>query len=241
MHGSIGLIQEGLIWRVENGNEIHIWDDRWIPKGSTFKIQPPPKILDRNATVNQLIDADRKWCNVHLLNQVLVLEEVEVIQSIPINNTNQEDTLIWKETGTGLFSVNSAYHLQKSIVMDQMAEGSSCNQVSDIWRYIWSLNIPNGDKNFFWRPCNDSLLTRDYLCRRKVINDPRCPICENEVETTFHILWQCQSAKDVWTVGSSTFQKSAFEGPGFLQVVEGMMRRCAEHDYKKFVGIARFI
>jgi hypothetical protein len=47
-----------------------------------------------------------------------------------------------------------------------------------------------------------------------------------DVETEFHILWQCPSAKDVWSVGSATPHKSYFPGLDFIQVVDGIFRKC---------------
>ena len=37
--------------------------------------------------------------------------EVDAILSIPISNTNQDDILIWRYTGSGSFYVKTAYHL----------------------------------------------------------------------------------------------------------------------------------
>jgi hypothetical protein len=76
--------------------------------------------------------------------------------------------------------------------------------------------IPNVEKNFLWRACHEALPTRANLHRRKVIEYPSCPICGLEAKTTFHILWQCPSAIDVWGVGAQTFQKSSFIGPDFF-------------------------
>ncbi|XP_059451001.1 uncharacterized protein LOC132181785 [Corylus avellana] len=100
--------------------------------------------------------------------------------------------------------------------------GSSRSRDSELWHFLWNLPIPNAEKHFFWRACHEILPTRDNLWRRKVIDDPRCPICESKEESTFHILWQCQSAKDVWGVGNLKFQKSVFVGPSFIQADAGL-------------------
>jgi hypothetical protein len=103
----------------------------------------------------------------------------------------------------------------------QQPGGSSQPSDSIIWRGIWNLQISNAGKNFVWRACNNLLPTRDNLLQRKVVNDLRCPICNLESETTYHILWGCPFARDVWGASSRVFQKSTFSGPGFLQVAEG--------------------
>ena len=46
IHDSLRVIQEGTRWRVGNGKLIHIWDDKWLPTPSTYKVispqHPPP-------------------------------------------------------------------------------------------------------------------------------------------------------------------------------------------------------
>ena len=34
------ILEKGLRWSVGNGSQIHIWEDRWIPTPTTFKITP---------------------------------------------------------------------------------------------------------------------------------------------------------------------------------------------------------
>ena len=81
-------------------------------------------------------------------------------------------------------------------------------------------------KNFLWQACHDILSTCDNLCKRKIVNDPLYLFCGIEVETRFHILWKCPSPMDVWSLGNIKFQKSFYQGPHFMQVVEGIFSKC---------------
>jgi hypothetical protein len=74
----------------------------------------PPAVLASTAMVDQLIDVDLKWWNWPLLERIFSREECLKIQSIPISQTEQDDKLILGGTAAGVFSVKSAYHLQKS-------------------------------------------------------------------------------------------------------------------------------
>ena len=239
IQNSLDLVREGLLWRIGNGQSVRIWGDRWLPTPTTFKVQSPPQILDPAATVSTLIDGELKWWNKALVEQIFSAEESAIIQSIPISQTNKEDRLYWRGTTRGTFSVRSAYYIQKSLEEAQVAEGSSRVSNSLIWRSLWRLNVPNVEKNFLWRACHDSLPTRENLCRKRIIDDPVCSFCMTEVESTFHILWQCPSARDVWSAGSVKFQKSVFSGPDFLQVAEGMLGKCDTMEFQLFVGISR--
>jgi ribonuclease HI len=62
-----------------------------------------------------------------------------------------------------------------------------------------------------------------------------------EPETTFHALWQCPAARDVWSAGGKIFQKSWFDGPDFLQVVDSMLKKCDQAEFAQFVSITRRI
>jgi hypothetical protein len=132
------------------------------------------------------------------------------------SHTNQEDQQIWRGTVTGVFSVRSAYHIEKDRELAAKVGGSTRDRNSHIWRSIWKLSISSAEFFFLWRACKNILPTRDNLCRRKILLDPLCPLCEQEVETTFHILWQCISARDVWGFGSVIFQKSCYNKPDFF-------------------------
>lgn len=104
---------------------------------------------------------------------------------------------------------------------------------------MWNLKIPNVEKNFLWRACNEILPTRNNLFKRKIVEDPRCPICGHELETALRILWMCNSAMDAWCVSSRRLQKKgamAFEN--FSQLVEDIFAHCDQEEIKLFVGIA---
>jgi hydrogenase maturation factor len=67
-----------------------------------------------------------------------------------------------------------------------------------------------------WRACHDLLPTRVNLYKRKIINDPMCPLCGLVEETTTHVLWLCSAASDVWSMGDMRLQKSKAHGEDFF-------------------------
>ncbi|XP_059436512.1 uncharacterized protein LOC132169499 [Corylus avellana] len=176
-----------------------------------------------------------------LLDTIFSKEEVRLIQAIPISCTNQEDTLIWRGTKNGVFSVKSAYHMQKEVLSLALAGSSSSGVGGTLWKQFWSLPAPSVARNFLWRACNDILPTRENLCRRKILTDPLCPLCGLKVESGFHILWQCPSTMDLLSMGSKKFQKSYFLGPNFMQVIEGLFNKCDTEEMVQFSSLARRI
>jgi ribonuclease HI/ribosomal protein L37AE/L43A len=235
------VLKEGLVWRIGNGKKVKIWEDKWLPNSSTGKVLSSARYLDPNATVSELFEESGCGWKMSLLDKLFTEEERKLIKSIPISLTNQEDRLIWKGTPKGVFSVKSAYHLLKNLESSQLAECSSRKNESRMWKTIWKLNLPNAEKVFFWRACQNILPTRENLVRKKITQDPSCPICGQEDETIAHTLWYCPSAQDVWGGACIIMQKSHFQELEFLRIAEGMERRCTVEEFQNFVVVARRI
>ena len=53
---SLEVIKNGTRWRVGNGWLIHIWEDKWLPSPSTYKVITPPRDFDGFPMVSSLID-----------------------------------------------------------------------------------------------------------------------------------------------------------------------------------------
>ncbi|XP_059428496.1 uncharacterized protein LOC132162251 [Corylus avellana] len=188
IHSARVLVKEGLTWRIGSGTQVRIWGDKWIPRPHTFQIQFPPKMLPASATVSELIDRDLRWWNCPLINSIFNSEEARMIMSLPLSLTNQPDCQIWRGSANGEFTVKSAYHMVKEQEAIIKAESSARAGTNELWKVLWNLPLPNIEKVFMWQACNNLLPTKDNLLRRKVSNDPYCPMYENEAETTGHIL-----------------------------------------------------
>uniref|UniRef100_A0A803NMW0 Reverse transcriptase domain-containing protein n=1 Tax=Cannabis sativa TaxID=3483 RepID=A0A803NMW0_CANSA len=79
------LLKRGLIWKVGNGRSISSIDSYWIP-GWREKLA---MFFDE--------------------------EVIQVILTVPLADISLDDTLVWEHHSSGLFTVNSAYHLAKSV------------------------------------------------------------------------------------------------------------------------------
>ena len=60
IHKSLEMIKQGTRWRLRNGKTIHIWDDKWLPTPTTYKVISPQKDFGDFLTVSALIDHDTK-------------------------------------------------------------------------------------------------------------------------------------------------------------------------------------
>jgi hypothetical protein len=131
------LLQDGLVWKVGNGEHIRIWGDRWIPHTQTHMVQSSICLLNRESTVNELINQDTNWWNMPLV--VFLKHVAEQICSVAISPRSQMDRIIWAGTKNGYFSVKSAYYLK---VDCRRRDNESCSMNPDsqtVWKNIWNL------------------------------------------------------------------------------------------------------
>jgi hypothetical protein len=99
------LLKDGLIWRIGNGEKVKIWEDPWLPKGSTRRPITPRRALLRR--VDELINPITGGWDVQLVHDTFWPEDANEILRIPIDD-RMEDWAAWHFDLKGLFSVKSA-------------------------------------------------------------------------------------------------------------------------------------
>ena len=67
-----------------------------------------------------------------------------------------------------------------------------------LWKSIWSLEVPNKYKNMMWRACRKSLSTKLNLTRKTIIDNSTCDRCCSYTKDALHALWGCSGLDDVW-------------------------------------------
>jgi hypothetical protein len=65
-----------------------------LPVPSSFKVQTPMRLLNRDAHVSELIDGDTRWWNISFVHEVFLKEEAYMICGIPICLGSQNDRLV---------------------------------------------------------------------------------------------------------------------------------------------------
>lgn len=89
----IELLKEGIIWRIGDEQSIHIWNDPWIPRGTTRRpcSHRGPHILQ---WVNELIVPVSEQWDVELVTQTFPQDDVPIILAIPLVQ-GMEDFIEW--------------------------------------------------------------------------------------------------------------------------------------------------
>ncbi|WVZ60625.1 hypothetical protein U9M48_010618, partial [Paspalum notatum var. saurae] len=193
------LGEDGIIWRIGNGESVRIWEDPWLPKGTTRK-PITPKGSSVLTKVSELINPMMGAWDDQLINEIFWPEDAAIILQIPIDE-QMEDWPAWHYDAKVLFSVKSAYKLAVT-KRDASAEkdaSSSSNEKGDKghfnWFKIWLLKVPNKVKMFMWRLAHNSLPVRRNLVRRGVRLDTICPLCKRLDEDCGHIFFKCEHVK----------------------------------------------
>ena len=138
IHNSLVVIKKGTRWRVGNGRRIHIWDDKWLPTPSSYKVISPQSNFGDYPMVSSLINNDTRWWKIGAVRSIFLPFEASTILKIPLNFNLPKDSLIWIGNKRGVFTVKSAYHIALSLV-DSNEEGECSSPDSRIclWKQIW--------------------------------------------------------------------------------------------------------
>ncbi|CAN6579645.1 unnamed protein product [Malus baccata var. baccata] len=214
------VLQNGIRWRVGNGDCINIREDLWFPKPSTFRVRPTE---DLDATmVCDLIDPGSNSWKANIIYAGFHREDADTILSIPLSHFGCEDRLVWHHSVNGVYSVKSGY----GVAMDLMENGalgkkgrgahSEQQQLNNVWSRIWCLQVPNKIKLFIWRCCSNALAVRRNLQRRHMRVDNVCGVCNALDETENHLFFRCNFSHLFWFSSPLHLNSLELEGVDFL-------------------------
>jgi hypothetical protein len=135
---------------------------------------------------------------IDLLHAIFCPRDVELILKIPLSCRRPPDVLIWAGTKRGIFSVKSAYRLQVTNQNSQAASSSSSMMAQNLWSSLWAVQVPPKVKLFIWKACQNIIPTQTKLFEKGITHSYSCLWCEDEPETSDHVLWGCEFAQKVW-------------------------------------------
>lgn len=104
------ILTDGCIWRVGNGQAIHIWQDNWIPH--IEHKQPITAHTENRADhlVSTLIDQERRIWKQDLIAEIFLPSDIPFITNILLSRRSITDVLTWPYTKDFTYSVRSGYH-----------------------------------------------------------------------------------------------------------------------------------
>jgi len=151
--------------------------------------------------VDELIDPVTEWWNEELIRDVFWPEDEELILSTPVH-VNLEDTLAWHFDSKGMFSVRSAYRVQRDHERRTSSHGGASSSEGNVagcvqWKVLWKMGCPGKIRHFLWRFARDSLALRKNLQRRGMDIDTRCVMCNAQDENGAHLFFKCKLAERI--------------------------------------------
>lgn len=139
------------------------------------------------------------------------------------------------------FPIKTACHMQKEIQERTKRQSSKSKRQRRVWPIIRKLNIPNANKVFLWRESLEALPTNLNLFRKKVVENPKCPICIEEEELVDHALWGCIATRDVQSQCTNKIQKSSFTKMNFMQLMKNICETFEKGQNEEISIVARRI
>nr|BAD05496.1 cyst nematode resistance protein-like protein [Oryza sativa Japonica Group]BAD05668.1 cyst nematode resistance protein-like protein [Oryza sativa Japonica Group] len=106
-------------------------------------------------------------------------------QQLSLNQ--EDDTIRWKLTPDGFFSVSSAYDLF-----------FMAREVSLSGQLVWQTKAPSKVRFFLWLATKSRCLTADNLAKRGWPHQDQCVLCQRQQEDCLHLFVSCDYTKRVW-------------------------------------------
>eukprot|EP00253_Pinus_taeda_P006105 PITA_06105 len=106
-----------------------------------------------------------------------------------IRLSQQQDKLRWGYTTKGTFTTKEAHHLRYSNLQADKDQ---------LWEKVWQAELWPKISTFLWLLSKKRILTWDNLIKRGFIGPSRCPNCNTNCETIYHLLEECTLAKQIW-------------------------------------------
>lgn len=191
LHATQDLVRRGTRWKVGSGIGIHASRYPWIDDDQNFYVRTQNPSFSSLRVADFINHEIRRW-NVELLKLAFSQVDVERITHTAIPPLGAVDKLVWHYSKDGSYSVKSAYKLAAQLTFDPGLE------VKGNWKELWNLRVPPKVRDFLWRVCRDCLPHKSNLRRKHIITDSLCPMCNIDVENSWHLFMNCSYAREVW-------------------------------------------
>jgi ribonuclease HI len=143
--------------------------------------------------VSDLFVQGMKMWDSHKVHSLFADSVAKHILNTPLFEEVKEDRLVWKFENNGNYTVKSGYkHYMKN------KTANSNPRVEGEWSSIWKVTAPPKSKHLLWRICRGCLPTRVRLRARYVPCPSECPLCTNNDEDDWHVLFGCNDSQQVW-------------------------------------------
>ena len=148
------------------------------------------------------MDVQGRW-NKENIRAFFPEETAELILQTQISSHGGEDLVYWPHTRFGLYTVRSAYNLDRSsdffLSHSKTGRGlpSSREVEEKYWKAIWVIKATNKMNIVLWRFAHNCIPSGLQLRHPNIPTNPACVHCGRD-ESIEHCLLFCQFASEVW-------------------------------------------
>lgn len=181
------ISREGCHKCIGNGNTTIIGTDPWLPD-----VQNPhaTTILHENiaqAPVSSLMSMHGSEWDYECVRDIFNTCDAQLILNIPLSVRMPPDSWIWAVEPKEKYSVKSCYRMLLGEYTD-----------SRPWTKLWKLQVPPKVKVFCWQLSSGYLPTRDALNTKHMVCSVMCFLCQQQVESAYHLFAGCCEVKRLW-------------------------------------------
>lgn len=189
---------------VGNGLNTPFWEARWLNGAAPKELAPNlyETVRYKFRNVCQQIRNFNWIRNLGEINTPTLLEEYMLLFMAlsTVELTNNRDTISWRWTRSGQYTVASAYEIQFKGAITLFPA-----------RDLWSAAVEPKCRFFAWLAMHDRVLTADNLAKRNWPHNEFCILCLAVNETTDHLLTQCNYTEALWNLVASRYNLPRYQ------------------------------
>ncbi|XP_057443830.1 uncharacterized protein LOC130735982 [Lotus japonicus] len=180
------ILADGYVFRLGCGSS-SFWYSNWSPLGLLCNLVPFVSIHDTQLSVKDVFASSS--CNFSLLYTMLPDQVIQTLSYIQVMlDDGTPDCFVWQHQLEGQYSAHGGYDW----LLSRQPNGPLTS-----WTWVWKLPVPDNIRFCVWQAVHDSVPTRALLHHRSLIDSAVCLGCGKTVETFFHCVRDCTTARQM--------------------------------------------
>lgn len=201
---SFKVIEQGLAWKIGNGEKIKIGKDPWVGCNENYALPPglAQHLEDKGILFLSQVEKTGHstiWGQAWKNEEDLELEHrwrnewrvfIQELSRSNVRLNNSQDELICVHADSGEYAPKSGY----KFIMSRKGWGTP-----KWWpKQLWKLKSPPKSKIIFWCILKSKVPTWDILQSRYMHGPGRCTLCKSEAESINHLFLKCPKTLKIW-------------------------------------------
>ncbi|XP_065620004.1 uncharacterized protein LOC136063482 [Quercus suber] len=177
------VVREGSTWQIGDGSRIRVTTHKWLPNAPAFLHEPNAEMK-----VRELIDQSSRQWDRGKLAATFTLRTCKQILSLPLNQLDSYDTLVWTKNKAKTFSVKTAYRVALRLKSAALAEHLSAREHGVTWGKFGSSTYLRRCEHFCEGHAQIVYQQGTTCAIERSKSGATCEFCCQELETVAHIL-----------------------------------------------------